>query len=618
MTITTTDVDVLNEWVQKIHFDNRVDLNLQVPTAGESMKIEIDGIPSKVDAKTPSFSLDDLSPLQQRQQQPADPYLSAILSSPASKESSSSSSSSCTASDNCTCYKCQRQRRRGAAINNIKQRQHDTPVQKSATIGPSRSATAMNIVKPSTTTKRSSSLRSKNSISKRKIPTQESYEKHLPRPSYSPEDSIYRVPSIKSGQGRDQQQQRLQQQHDETTEHDYKISWKDDSTGDDLLDSIKTFQDIFAAQPEDKSTGLSDLLETRAHQLKQERSMQHLATRHNENDLSPEHVTKNIHGCYTMTCRKGGPHRALTLYHTMKMNDVSQRMAAYGTAFDHCVRSNSGLSTWIQKSSHRGPPAIMKTYTPRQRKPTKKSILQPLLSNKKNKGADDMWAKITSESVKSNNMTVYNSSPIPNEPSATTPTDLISAAHNLLPHQSPTALHDSLSRANVNTTPYDHIDIPSRPIPHSKSFPEKIETERQKETCSISSMSTDSDRRSVKLFSSLSRKSLRSRSGTSGSNQSGTDTVYKSYTAGSLSRSNSRRASPPPMMNEPQSTRQPITNEQSPSVHQPAEYQKELDDLCAIMPYHDRQILANFLTEAGGDYLKALTLCKKAVVAGNL
>ena len=185
-------------------------------------------------------------------------------------------------------------------------------------------------------------------------------------------------------------------------------------------------------------------------------------------------------------------------------------------------------------------------YTPRQRKPTKKSILQPLLSNKKSKGADDIWAKITSESVKSNNTTVYNSSPIPNEPSATTPTDLISAAHNLLPHQSPTALHDSLSRANVNTTPYDHIDIPSRPIPHSKSFPEvkwerisrdgddayylliqKIETERQKETCSISSMSTDSDRRSIKLFSSLSRKSLRSRSGTSGSNQSGTDTVYK-------------------------------------------------------------------------------------------
>lgn len=90
-----------------------------------------------------------------------------------------------------------------------------------------------------------------------------------------------------------------------------------------------------------------------------------------------------------------------------------------------------------------------------------------------------MWAKITSESVKSNSAaaTYNNSSPIPNEPSATTnttttPTDLISAAHNLLPHQSPTALHDSLSRANVNTTPYDHIDTPSRPIPHSKSYPE--------------------------------------------------------------------------------------------------------------------------------------------------
>lgn len=88
-----------------------------------------------------------------------------------------------------------------------------------------------------------------------------------------------------------------------------------------------------------------------------------------------------------------------------------------------------------------------------------------------------MWAKITSESVKSNNNTataaVYINSPITHEPmTTTTPTDLISAAHHLLPHQSPTTLHDSLSRANVNTTPYDHIDTPSRPIPHSKSYPE--------------------------------------------------------------------------------------------------------------------------------------------------
>lgn len=265
---------------------------------------------------------------QQQQQQPADPYLSAILSSPATT-TKKSSSSGCTANDNCTCYKCQRQRRRGVAIN--KQQQHDIPAQKSATIGPIRSSTATSIAQPASpsATKRSSSLRSKNSITKRKIPTQEAYEKHLPRPSYSPQDSIYRVPSIKSAQGRHQQQQH-QQQHDEKTEHDYKISWKDDSTGDDLLDSIKTFQDIFAEQPEDKSTGLSDLLETRAHQLKQERSMQQLAPRHNENDPPPEHVIRNIHGCYTMSCRKGGPHRALTLYHTMKMNDASQRMAAYG------------------------------------------------------------------------------------------------------------------------------------------------------------------------------------------------------------------------------------------------------------------------------------------------
>lgn len=97
-----------------------------------------------------------------------------------------------------------------------------------------------------------------------------------------------------------------------------------------------------------------------------------------------------------------------------------------------------------------------------------------------------MWAKITSESVKSNNNTataaVYTNSPITHEPmTTTTPTDLISAAHHLLPHQSPTALHDSLSRANVNTTPYDHIDTPSRPIPHSKSYPEVREEKNHHE-----------------------------------------------------------------------------------------------------------------------------------------
>ena len=49
-----------------------------------------------------------------------------------------------------------------------------------------------------------------------------------------------------------------------------------------------------------------------------------------------------------------------------------------------------------------------------------------------------------------------------------TPTDVLSAAHALLPNQSPVTLHDSLSRTNINNAthkPYDHVDTPSKPIP---------------------------------------------------------------------------------------------------------------------------------------------------------
>lgn len=59
-----------------------------------------------------------------------------------------------------------------------------------------------------------------------------------------------------------------------------------------------------------------------------------------------------------------------------------------------------------------------------------------------------------------------------------TPTDVLSAAHALLPNQSPMALSDSLSRTNVgDSKPYDYVDTPAKPIPQPKGqqVPTKIE-----------------------------------------------------------------------------------------------------------------------------------------------
>lgn len=44
----------------------------------------------------------------------------------------------------------------------------------------------------------------------------------------------------------------------------------------------------------------------------------------------------------------------------------------------------------------------------------------------------------------------------------------------------------------------------------------------------------------------------------------------------------------------------------------------ELEKLCEIMPHADPEILKQYLKDAGSDHMKALALCKRAVVAGDL
>lgn len=109
-------------------------------------------------------------------------------------------------------------------------------------------------------------------------------------------------------------------------------------------------------------------------------------------------------------------------------------------------------------------------YTPRHsKKPVKKSsILPPILSGKRSK-SDDLWTKFAegqAPSLPPNRIRSSDEEDFHN--TDVTPTDVLSAAHALLPNQSPPpmALHDSSHSRPNNSKPYDHIDTPSRPVPN--------------------------------------------------------------------------------------------------------------------------------------------------------
>ncbi|KAI7853105.1 hypothetical protein BDC45DRAFT_156082 [Circinella umbellata] len=414
---TTTDVDVItNEWVKKIHFENRVDLNLQLPAAaGESAKIEIPELPS-FDTK---LGIIDLPSSKQSNHSTSnnttttDSYLSAIVSSSTSPSSSSSittptttsttsnitNTGSCIGTSDCTCYKCQRQKRRARgttthnktapeltkkrSILSLSSSSQPQPQKVSPTVAiisknvqqsntsklitpprsnslpPKTSTIKMNSTTTGTTNMKSNTIKKNNSICRRKTPSVKSYDIHLPRPTYSAQDSIYHA----SPPQQQQEEATLLKSESHSSSVDqssimtppthqdnYEISWKDETTGDDLLNSLKTFQHIFEKQPTESVAGLSDLLENGAHEIKKQRQEQVLYQKVNQqHQLEQLEMEPSKGQIYTLKYRHGPTHRALTLYHTMKMKDSKERLAAYGVAFDHCMRANSGLSGFIKR-----------------------------------------------------------------------------------------------------------------------------------------------------------------------------------------------------------------------------------------------------------------------------
>lgn len=160
----------------------------------------------------------------------------------------------------------------------------------------------------------------------RKNPSMVSYERHLPRPTYSQQDSIYRGKRLNHKASSDINDGTQQQDLSKYNKDSYEISWQDE-TGDDLLTSLRTFQTIFDEKPHG-SEGLSDLLETRALELKRQKieEKEQLA---NQQLMEPNRPPRRS-DCLTLSYRDGPAHKHLTLYHTMKMNGPTERMTAYG------------------------------------------------------------------------------------------------------------------------------------------------------------------------------------------------------------------------------------------------------------------------------------------------
>ncbi|CEI98422.1 hypothetical protein RMCBS344292_12531 [Rhizopus microsporus] len=453
--MATTTKSSIQDWVQKIHFENKVDVSLQMSSESESIKIEVDDIPS----------------LSQSAGQ--DSYLQSILSSK-STTSSISVGNSCTGDKaSCECYKCQRQRRRAGhrldnTRNNTKPAPY-TPLPKQEA-QPKRSNT---LPTSAATTKRSNTLR--------KTPTLKSYEKHMPKPTYSQQESIYR---FKSNDRKDDNKQNNREQErpwsvigSSDTKDNYTISWKDEGTGDDLLTPLVTFQTIFESV--DKNEGLSDILEQKAKELKDKK----LKVQEPE---PTEQLPPRRPDCLTLSYRQGPKHNPLTLYHTMKMNKESERLNAYGIAFNHCIQSNSGLKDWIKKP--KAPPPVRegsKLIQTAHQKP-KRSLFSTLRKGHKMSNHSEeqlmFWASTDQLSQKKKSTETLNQ-----------PTDILLAAQALLPNQ-----QGSITIEPNQKAPYDHIDVPGKP--------------RVMDDVNNSISSTESNtsnkivNKSGRLFSSLSRK----------------------------------------------------------------------------------------------------------------
>lgn len=332
------------------------------------------------------------------------------------------------------------------------------------------------LLSPTCSTKSSSTTSSDNSKSMkrastlRKTPTLRSYEKHLPKPTYSQKDSIYRIELEESKEAKRTKANGMQNEEDDDS---YQMAWHEEETGDDLLSSLVTFQTIFEEKG-NGNEGLSDLLEQRTQELKYQKlreQQEAIRSKSAEPNLPPPQPD-----CLTLSYRHGPRHNPLTLYHTMKMQGEKERMSAYSTAFQHCIKSNSGLRSWLKKTRIAPTRESSKLIQTVRRPTIKRSLLHPLVSRKNKVAGEDLllWStsseNISQQSITGKRSIDMISSPIPLV-QPTTPTglennqltDVLSAAQALLPNQTLVNEQQTLYQKDNNKVPYEHIDTPSKP-----------------------------------------------------------------------------------------------------------------------------------------------------------
>ncbi|KAG0780563.1 hypothetical protein G6F22_010018 [Rhizopus arrhizus] len=357
-----------------------------------------------------------------------DSYLQSILST--KTPTTATNDNQCTGdTTTCTCYKCQRHRRRAGHR-----------IEKDITTPPLKG-----LDKP----KRSNTVR--------KTPVLTDYEKRISKSAYSQQDSIYRFEKENNKTTKENLNRPASIMTTDIKDN-YEISWKDDGTGDDLLSSLVTFQSIF--ETTDKDEGLSDLLEQKAKELKNQKLK-------SDEPIAQEVLPPRLSDCLTPSYRHGPKHNPLTLYHTMKMKTGQERTQAYGIAFQHCVQSDSGLNDWLKRSKI--PPPVKENFgkfQTVQHKPTKRSILSSFRKgNQKKKSTDTLE-----------------------------PTDILSAAKALLPQDSTITIQ--INRGSV----YDQIDTPDKP---RNSIADSRDIQLLSSESNTASKLVN---KSGRLFSSLSRK----------------------------------------------------------------------------------------------------------------
>lgn len=292
----------------------------------------------------------------------SDPYLSSIVASakPAAVVSDQERSPQCMCVKckgkpagqpvhckepvDCPCYRCQKQRRRAQVMGKSQTVASSTTTTKNSKPSkpepevpvPTRTRTTIAptsppVAKPTMVKSNTMPVRTMNL---RKNPSVLSYNKHH-RKDISPSDSIY------DGNKKSRRTSNLLADDRSMTSHTtidsycsnddkYEISWKDETAGEDILEPLKCFIDIFETKPDDTPDGLSDLLENGARRLRMEKELaaqeaELARKRQLEQQLPPRLEV------LTPSYRHGAPHKSLTLYHLMKCKHRSERLAAYST-----------------------------------------------------------------------------------------------------------------------------------------------------------------------------------------------------------------------------------------------------------------------------------------------